>query len=338
MRIHSGIAASARRLTRGAIGIGTSEGVPLGHRGLSRAPGASARARGAPASALPFEPHPAHLLAPDYAPPLISSPSRERELLAEAGVEELIVQPFDRAFAGTEPEQFVELLAATGVAEVVVGHDFTYGRERGGTVETLRQGLAQRGARLHVVAPITVHGLVVSSTKIREFTLEGRVEAAAQLLGRPFDLEGDVVRGAGRGRKLGWPTANIRTDAELLPAVGVYAVRARLIEENLSGEGRPAAGGQEPMLFVPPRLGPALQGAANLGLNPTFRDDAHAGSRREPLMPEVHLLDFDQEVYGRSLRVEFVHRLRDERRIPNLEPIKDQIARDVASARRLLRG
>jgi len=338
MRIHSGIAASARRLTRGAMAIGNFDGVHLGHRGLFDAARASARALGGPASALTFEPHPARLLAPDYAPPLISSPSRKRELLAEAGVEELVVQSFDRSFAGTEPERFVELLAATGVGEVIVGHDFTYGRERGGTVDTLRQGLAPLGVRLHLVAPITVHGLVVSSTKIREFTLEGRVEAAAQLLGRPFDLEGDVVRGAGRGRKLGWPTANIRTDAELLPAVGVYAVRARLIEENLSGEGRPAAGGQEPMLFVPPRLGPALQGAANLGLNPTFRDDAHAGSRREPLMLEVHLLDFDQEVYGRSLRVEFVHRLRDERRFPNVEALKEQIARDVASARRLLRG
>ena len=338
MRIHSGIAASARRLTRGAMAIGNFDGVHLGHRGLFDAARASARALGGPASALTFEPHPARLLAPDYAPPLISSPTRKRELLAEAGVEELVVQSFDRSFAGTEPERFVELLAATGVGEVIVGHDFTYGRERGGTVDTLRQGLAPLGVRLHLVAPITVHGLVVSSTKIREFTLEGRVEAAAQLLGRPFDLEGDVVRGAGRGRKLGWPTANIRTDAELLPAVGVYAVRARLIEENLSGEGRPAAGGQEPMLFVPPRLGPALQGAANLGLNPTFRDDAHAGSRREPLMLEVHLLDFDQEVYGRSLRVEFVHRLRDERRFPNVEALKEQIARDVASARRLLRG
>lgn len=338
MRIHSGIAASARRLTRGAMAIGNFDGVHLGHRGLFDAARASARALGGPASALTFEPHPARLLAPDYAPPLISSPSRKRELLAEAGVEELVVQPFDRSFAGTEPERFVELLAATGVGEVIVGHDFTYGRERGGTVDTLRQGLAPLGVRLHLVAPITVHGLVVSSTKIREFTLEGRVEAAAQLLGRPFDLEGDVVRGAGRGRKLGWPTANIRTDAELLPAVGVYAVRARLIEENPSSEGQMAAGGQEPMLFVPPRLGPALQGAANLGLNPTFRDDAHAGSRREPLMLEVHLLDFDQEVYGRSLRVEFVHRLRDERRFPNVEALKEQIARDVASARRLLRG
>src|SRR5438128_4280958 len=295
MRIHSGIAASARRLTRGAIAIGNFDGVHLGHRGLFDAARASARALGGPASALTFEPHPARLLAPDDGPPLISSPSRKRELLAEAGVEELVVQPFDRSFAGTEPERFVELLAATGVGEVIVGHDFTYGRERGGTVDTLRQGLAPLGVRLHLVAPITVHGLVVSSTKIREFTLEGRVEAAAQLLGRPFDLEGDVVRGAGRGRKLGWPTANIRTDAELLPAVGVYAVRARLIES--------AATTSDAATFVPPRLGPPIAGAANLGLNPTFRDDAHAGRGREPLMLEVHLRGFDEELYGRSLRV-----------------------------------
>src|SRR5216683_2065041 len=323
MRIYSGIAGSARRLTRGALAIGNFDGVHLGHRGLFDAAKASARKLGGPSSVLTFEPHPARLLAPEYAPPLISSPARK-----------------------------LDLLAATGAYEVVVGHDFTYGRERGGTVDTLGASLTRRGLRLHVVAPITVHGLVVSSTKIREFTLEGRVEAAAQLLGRPFDLEGDVVRGAGRGRKLGWPTANIRTDAELLPAVGVYAVRARLIETPTTNEGgsargattysaapAPAPGQQDSgSTYVPPTLGPPMPGAANLGLNPTFRDAAHAGSRREPLMLEVHLLDVDQDLYGRALRVEFVHRLRDERRFPNVEALKEQIARDVAAARGLLHG
>ena len=331
MRIHSGIAASARGLTRGALAIGNFDGVHLGHRGLFDAARTAAQRLGGPSSALTFEPHPARLLAPDYAPPLICTPARKRELLAEAGVEELVVQPFDRAFAQTEPDRFVDLLLGTGVAEIVVGHDFTYGRERRGTVATLRTALEQCGVRLHVVPAITVHGLVVSSTKIREFTLEGRVEAAAQLLGRPFDLEGDVVRGVGRGRKLGWPTANIRTAAELLPAVGVYAVRARIVEapEQLNP-------GSDAVEYVPPRLRAAVLGAANLGLNPTFRDDAHAGSGREPLMLEVHLLDFDEDLYGRTLRVEFVHRLRDERRFPNVDALKEQIGRDVASARRLL--
>ncbi len=277
MRIHTGIAGAVRGLTRGALAIGNFDGVHLGHRGLFDATKASARRLGGPAAALTFEPHPARVLAPEYAPPLISSPSRKRELIAEAGVEELVVQPFDRPFAATEPERFVDLVAAT----------------------------------------------------IREFTLEGRVEAAAQLLGRPFDLEGDVVRGAGRGRKLGWPTANIRTSAELLPAVGVYAVRVRLVEPSTS---------TSTSTYDPPRLGPPIPGAANLGLNPTFRDDAHAGSRREPLMLEVHLFDVDQDLYGRVLRVQFVHRLRDERRFPNVEALKAQIARDVASARRLLEG
>jgi riboflavin kinase / FMN adenylyltransferase len=331
MRIHTGIAGAVRGLTRGALAIGNFDGVHLGHRGLFDATKASARRLGGPAAALTFEPHPARVLAPEYAPPLISSPSRKRELIAEAGVEELVVQPFDRAFAATEPERFVDLLAATEVSEVVVGHDFTYGRERRGTVDTLLAALERRGVRLQVVAPITVNGLVVSSTKIREFTLEGRVEAAAQLLGRPFDLEGDVVRGAGRGRKLGWPTANIRTTAELLPAVGVYAVRVRLVEPSTSTSTSTST-------YEPPRLGPPIPGAANLGLNPTFRDDAHAGSRREPLMLEVHLFDVDQDLYGRVLRVQFVHRLRDERRFPNVEALKAQIARDVASARRLLAG
>jgi len=317
MRIHSGIAASARRLTRGALAIGNFDGVHLGHRGLFDAARNEAQRLGGPTCALTFEPHPARLLAPDYAPPLICTPGRKRELLAEAGVDDLVVQPFDRAFSQTEPDRFVDFLLATGVAAIVVGYDFTYGRQRRGTVETLRTALEQCGVRLHVVPAITVDGLVVSSTKIREFTLGGRVEAAAQLLGRPFDLDGDVVRGVGRGRKLGWPTANIRTAAELLPAVGVYAVRT-------------------PVRYVPPRVRAAVLGAANLGLNPTFRDDAHAGSGREPLMLEVHLLDVDEDLYGRTLRVEFVHRLRDERRFPNVDALKEQIARDVAAARRLL--
>jgi len=333
MRIHSGIAASARRLTRGALAIGNFDGVHLGHRGLFAAATGAAQRQGGPSCALTFEPHPARLLAPQYAPPLICTRARKRELLAFAGVDELVEQPFDRAFAQTEPDAFVDLLLATGVATIVVGHDFTYGRERRGTVETLRTALEQCAVRLHVVPAVTVHGLVVSSTKIREFTLEGRVEAAAQLLGRPFDLDGDVVRGVGRGRKLGWPTANIRTEAELLPAVGVYAVRAYLIEAQPSADAIPAP---EPVRYIPPRLGAAVFGAANLGLNPTFRDDAHAGSGREPLMLEVHLLDLDQDLYGRTLRVAFVHRLRDERRFPNVEALKAQIEQDVASARRLL--
>lgn len=312
MRIHNGLAAAVRALTGGAVAIGNFDGVHLGHQALF---GAARRDAAGPASALTFEPHPARLLAPEYAPPLICEKHRKRELIAACGISDLVEQPFDRAFAGTDPMDFVEMVVATGVAEVVIGHDFTYGKGRAGTVETLREALGARGVRLHVVQPVTVNGLVCSSTKVREFVLEGRVEAANMLLGRPFDLDGEVVRGAGRGRRLGWPTANIRTHNELLPAVGVYAVRGRLLPD-----------------------GPPVGGAANLGLNPTFRPEvALAGAAgRPPLSLEVYLLDFAQDIYGRSMRVEFVHRLREERRFPNVDALKAQITSDVAQARRLL--
>jgi riboflavin kinase/FMN adenylyltransferase len=302
---------TVNRLTRGALAIGNFDGVHLGHQALFKA----AQTAGGPLAALTFEPHPARVLAPQYAPPLICEHPRKLELLAAQGVTDLVEQPFDAAFAGTPPARFVEMLVATGVSEVVVGHDFTYGKGRSGTVETLREGLQQGSVRLRVIPPVAVNGLVCSSTKIREFVLEGRLEAANMLLGRPFDVDGEVVRGVGRGRKLGVPTANLRTTNELLPAIGVYAVRARI-------DGEPGV----------------LGGAANLGLNPTFRENAAlaGGQGQPPLSLEVHLFEFDRDIYGRRLRVEFVSRLREERRFPGIEALKAQIAADIASARRLL--
>jgi riboflavin kinase / FMN adenylyltransferase len=312
MRIHPGLVATSGALERGAMAIGNFDGVHLGHQALFAVVRRNAHG---PATALTFEPHPARLLAPRYAPPLICEKPRKRELIAACGISDLIEQAFDAAFAASSPISFVEMVAGTGIAEVVVGHDFTYGKGRAGTVETMRVSLAERGVRLHVVPPVAVNGLVCSSTKVREFVLEGRVEAASMLLGRPFDLDGDVVRGAGRGRKLGWPTANIRTTNELLPAVGVYAVRARLLPD-----------------------GPPIGGAAKLGLNPTFHPDvALAGAAGQPpLSLEVHLLDFAQDIYHRRVRVEFVHRLREERRFPGVEALKTQITQDVIQARKVL--
>jgi riboflavin kinase / FMN adenylyltransferase len=312
MRIHNGLAASVHSFTSGAVAIGNFDGVHLGHQALFAA--AAEDAKG-PVCALTFEPHPARLLAPEYAPPLICELPRKRELIAGCGVSDLVEQPFDARFAATPPARFVEMLLATGIGEVVVGHDFTYGKGRTGSVGSLRPALEERGVKLRLVAPVTVNGLVCSSTKVREFVLEGRVEAANMLLGRPFDLDGEVVRGAGRGRKLGWPTANIRTGNELLPAVGVYAVRARLLPE-----------------------GSAIPGAANLGLNPTFRPESAlaGGAGRPHLSLEVHLFGFSQDIYGRRVRVEFVHRLREERRFPGVDALKRQIEQDVAEAKRLL--
>ena len=312
VRIHPGLPAARGRLNGAAVAIGNFDGVHLGHQALF----AQARKR-SPSVALTFEPHPARVLAPQYAPPLICVPERKRELIAGCGISNLIEQPFTREFASLAPDAFVSLLLETGATEIVVGHDFTYGKGRAGSVDTLRAALERGGARLAVVPPVSVDGMVCSSTKVREFVLEGRVEAAAKLLGRPFDLSGEVVRGAGRGRKLGWSTANIRTANELLPEVGVYAVRGRLLPG-----------------------GAAIAGAANLGLNPTFRSDAAlAGAAgRPPLSLEVHLIDFARDIYGETLRVEFVERLREERRFPGIDALKAQIADDVRRAKILLGG
>jgi riboflavin kinase/FMN adenylyltransferase len=312
MRIHNGLAASVQSLTSGAVAIGNFDGVHLGHQALFAA---AAEDAAGPVCALTFEPHPARLLAPEYAPPLICELPRKRELIASCGVTDLVEQPFDAQFAATSPARFVEMLLATGLAEVVVGHDFTYGKGRTGTAASLAAALNERGVKLRLVSPVTVNGLVCSSTKVREFVLEGRVEAANMLLGRPFDLDGEVVQGAGRGRKLGWPTANIRTSNELLPAVGVYAVRGRLLPDGLP-----------------------IPGAANLGLNPTFRPEGAlaGGAGRPHLSLEVHLFGFSQDIYGKRVRVEFVHRLREERRFPGVDALKRQIEQDVAQAKRLL--
>ncbi|HZH04546.1 MAG TPA: FAD synthetase family protein, partial [Myxococcaceae bacterium] len=196
-----------------ALALGNFDGVHLGHRALFRE-----AARHGPAGAVTFNPHPGKVLQPELAPKLITLLPRKLELCEEAGLDAAVVQPFSRAFAGTSSEGFEKaLFEGVGASHVVVGGDFTYGQRRSGTVESLRVAAAAAGAELHVVPSLTVDGAVVSSSRIREYLLEGRVGAARTMLGRPFDLDGVVVRGQGRGRGLGFPTANVDTANELKP-------------------------------------------------------------------------------------------------------------------------
>ncbi len=290
-----------------AVAVGNFDGVHLGHQRLIALARQRARDRAAPAAVLTFDPHPVRVLRPQLAPPLVTSLPRKLELLAELGVGATVVQPFDLAYATTPAEVFVsrDLAGRLGCADMVVGHDFTAGHERAG-VETLRPLLAARGILLHVVEAVTADGLVVSSTKIREFLLEGNVEAASLLLTRPYDLEGVVARGAGRGRGFGFPTANVET-AALLPANGVYVVRATV-------------GGH------------VYGGVCNVGVKPTVE----AGAK---VVAEAHLFDFDgRDVHGDPIRVAFLNRLRDERRFPSVEELLAQIARDVVRAKAVLSG
>ncbi|HJZ86807.1 MAG TPA: bifunctional riboflavin kinase/FAD synthetase [Polyangia bacterium] len=302
---HHALAAPPREAV---VAIGNFDGVHVGHQHIFRLVAAQARARRGTACVLTFEPHPARVLAPELAPPLIVPLSRKLELIAACGIDLCVVEPFDLAFAARPPDAFVdEILArALSAREVVVGQDFTYGRGRAGTVETLRAAGPTHGFALTAVDKVTVGGLVASSSKVRELVLEGKVDGAARLLGRPFELCGPAIRGAGRGRTIGVPTANLQTEYELLPRQGVYAGWVRLPDAR----GRHGA-------------------AINIGFNPTF-------SQNDALSVEAHILDWNGDLYGQRITIEFAARLRGEERFPNAQALVAQIERDIEKTRVIL--
>jgi len=289
----------ARALAGVALALGNFDGVHLGHRALFKEAAEHARP-----GALTFEPHPGKVLQPELAPRLITPLPRKLQLLEGAGLDVVVVLPFTVAFARTPARDFEGMLFdRAAVRAVVVGRDYTYGAQRAGTVSTLTAAAMARGSVVAVVEPVTVNGVVASSSRIREYILEGRVGAARALLGRPFDLDGVVVKGDGRGRSIGFPTANVDTHGELLPASGVYAVRVRTGERWHGG-------------------------AANIGTKPTFGGSA--------VTVEVHLLDWSGDLYGQEVRVEFLERLRAERRFASVSELTAQIQRDVEEARVVL--
>ena len=289
----------ARSLAGVALALGNFDGVHLGHRALFK----EAAEHGRP-GALTFEPHPGKVLQPELAPRLITPLPRKLQLLEAAGLDVVVVLPFTLPFARTPARDFeAMLLDQARIRAVVVGRDYTSGAQRAGTVSSLTEAAMSRGAVVAVVEPVTVNGVVASSSRIREYILEGRVGAARALLGRPFDLDGVVVKGDGRGRSIGFPTANVDTHGELLPASGVYAVRVRTGDRWLGG-------------------------AANIGTKPTFGGSA--------VTVEVHLLDWSGDLYGQEVRVEFLERLRAERRFASVSELTAQIRRDVEEARVVL--
>ena len=286
--------------------IGNFDGVHRGHRALLDRLVRRARDEGAPACVYTFDPPPRVVLAPQQHRPRVLDWTDKVRLLGEAGVDHVVVEHFTRAFAQHPPDWFVtEVLGRRlGARALVVGYDFRFGRARAGDVDLVRRLLPD--AQVEQVSAHGVDGTVVSSSAVRQAVLDGEVERAAVLLGRPHLVRGTVVAGDQRGRTIGFPTANLETDAELVPAPGVYAVWARI------------DGGE------------ALPGVANLGFRPTFAGQA--------FRVEVHLLDFQGDVYGRQLEVEFVGRLRGERRFDGVDELVAQIQRDVVDGRRLLGG
>jgi riboflavin kinase/FMN adenylyltransferase len=271
------------------VAIGVFDGVHVGHRQVIR--GAD--------TALTFEPHPLRVLHPEAAPKLIMPFEIKRDVIEGLGVEELIVIPFDEEFSTIAPEDFCAriLVDALGAKSVSVGENFRFGAKARGDPKML----ASRGEfETRVVPLVEVDGEIVSSTRIRSLVAAGEVEAATRCLDAPFLLEGTVVEGDGRGRELGFPTANIVPSDDLVsPGHGVYAAFA---------DGRPAA--------------------VNVGIRPTFETG-------RGLLVEAYLIDFDGDLYGRTLRIAFISRLRGERRFPGVDELIAQMHRDVEAAREL---
>jgi len=286
---------------------GNQDGVHLGHRALLAA--ARQVASGEPGSlrvvAMTFDPHPMQFVAPERAPGLLTEPARRAELLRAFGADEVVFKRFDASFAALTPDQFVEqaLVQELGARAVVVGEDFRFGAGRAGDVPALHRFGKALGFRVVDVPKLVLDGEAISSSRIREALINGNVELAARMLGRAHDVTRRVVQGHQRGRTIGIPTANLELSGTLLPADGVYAVVARVMDDD----------------DATPHLG-----VANLGTRPTV-----AAGRSV----EVHLLDFARDIYGRELRVGFVARIRAEQRFTGLPELKVQIESDIAAAR-----
>lgn len=294
-----------------AVTIGVFDGVHRGHLAVLRALMHAARAARATPVVVTFEPHPEFVLR-GRVPPLLCDAEERAARLAAAGVGHLVVQPFDRAFAALSAEAFVERLGAgRDLAALVMTPESAFGRGRTGTAATMAALGAVRGFRVVEIASLRSGGALISSGRIRSLLAEGRLVAAARLLGRRPAVTGEVVRGDGRGRDLTYPTANLAFDAPVaLPRDGIYAVRV-------------GWGGRHPL--APERQ---ADGVASLGVRPTFG----IGDR----VFEIHLFDLDEDLYGERLRVEFVRRQRGERRFQNAASLVAQMDLDAARARRTL--
>ena len=287
----------------GAVAIGNFDGVHLGHRRIVERLLQRARELAGAAIVLTFDPHPVRLLRPEECPPPLTWTERKGRLLADLGVNRIIAYPTDEALLQLSAREFFQMIVVDSLEAraLVEGPNFYFGRNREGNVQSLAQFTAEAGMTLDVVEPLAAEGELVSSSRIRRLIAAGEVAAAARLLTAPYRIRGMVTHGAGRGARLGFPTANLAGVDTLLPAPGVYAGRAWY-----AGEPCPAA--------------------VNIGPNPTFGDQV--------LKVEVHLIDRDESLYGEPLEVEFLARLRDVQSFASPETLVAQLGKDVDQVRR----
>jgi riboflavin kinase/FMN adenylyltransferase len=307
MRILRDLPSFPPELRPSVAAFGAFDGIHLAHAKVLDTAVARARALGVAAVACTFDPHPIAVLRPEKAPAPIATLEENLARIAEHGLDATLVIPFTLDFSRLEAETFVDevLVRTVGAREVVVGFNHTFGSGARGTAVLLREMGAQRGFVTHVLPPLQVNGLTVSSSTIREALRDGDVEQARAFLGRPYSLTGTVQRGAGRGRTLGFPTANLKPDRPLALAAGVYAAHARW-------DGRQA------------------EAVVNIGYRPTFEESQY--------WVEAYLFDFAGDLYDRTLTLDFLIRIRAEMKFPGVEALTAQVRADMAEARRRLRA
>jgi riboflavin kinase/FMN adenylyltransferase len=284
--------------------IGNFDGVHLGHREIFRRVVHGARERNGSAVVVTFEPHPLHFLAPEKAPLRLNTPEEKVRLLAASCIDSLVVLNFNQQLAEMSATDFVNdiLVGKLGVKHLIVGYDYAFGRNREGDTRFLAEQAELHGFTLEVLEPVRAEQQAHSSTAIRQLLQDGKVTEVINILGRNFTLDGEVVHGEGRGRKLGFPTANLVTRKEILPRDGVYAVKVKWCDDYYDG-------------------------VINIGRRPTFADSL-------PTL-EIHLIDFQGDLYGETLRIYFVGRLRDEEKFSSVDALQKAVVKDIARARGL---
>lgn len=294
------------RLNSPVLALGNFDGVHLGHQEILKKVMERAMEIDGLSAAFTFDPHPIKVLAPEKYLPLITPTEKKIKLMEELGLSAVICAEFNLDFANLHPRSFVKdiLIDGIGAKEVVVGFNYAFGKGREGGLDFLRGMAEDYGFKLHVVEPVKIGGVVVSSSKVREAIWAGNARLAATLLGRPYGMEGVVVTGRNRGKKLGFPTANIETKGELFPKSGVYAA---IIILN----------------------GKQYKAVANVGKHPTFPED--------PFSVEAHIFDFDSDIYGKEVEILFIGRIRDDMAFQTPEALSEQIRLDALKAKEVLK-
>lgn len=293
------------KFTHSVITLGNFDGLHLGHQELIKMVIKRAKEKGAVSLVVTFRPHPLKILAPAKCPPLISIYEEKIKLFEKMGIDVLVKIPFTVGFSSMAPEDFVKdvLCGLLGAKEIFVGYNYRFGRGREGNVHTLKKLGEKFGFTVREVQQVSLNGEVISSSKIRHLLKDGEVEHASKLLGRTYAITGIVVKGDGRGKGLGFPTANIVPKHSIIPANGVYAAR----------------------LYVRDKL---YDGIANIGMRPTFN--------KENLTIEVHVFDFNEDIYNEEVSLYFIKKIREEKKFKDADELIHQIDSDIKTAKEIL--